>query len=157
VLNVNKKWADFFWIPQVAEFRGTGDCREDKRGNGLKMGMSRKSVYEVMGSWGVHAHPSQPGVATTLPRGFTWAEMQWQSLQTRYGGKVGMSHRVKYQDFREHLHLEQWAPLRFFPSLSLPSPRTLAARPKIRNVLSGNLAQEKRLTNAVRGGLPTKR
>lgn len=22
-------------------------------------------------------------------------------------GKVGMSHRVKYQDFREHLHLEQ--------------------------------------------------
>lgn len=139
----------FFWIPQVAEFRGTGDCREDKRGNRLKMGMITKSVYEIMGSWGVHA---QPGVATTLPRGFIWAEMQWQNLQTWGHGvwrTVGMSHRVKYQDFREHLHFERWAPLRFFPSLSLPSPRILAARPKIRSVLSGNLAQEKRLTNAV--------
>ena len=79
-----------------------GDYREDKRGNRLKMGMSRKSVYEIMGSWGVHAHPSQPGVATTLPRGFLWAEMEWQCLQTwghRVWGKVGMNHRVKYQDF----------------------------------------------------------
>lgn len=75
-----------------------------------------------MGSWGVHA---QPGVATTLPRGFIWAEMQWQNLQTWGHGvwrKVGMNHRSNTRTFVNICILSDELLSRFFLPYPFPLP-----------------------------------